>query len=366
MICRTCRSYLGPTGLRACACGVGRSDPIEDDRGALAVAAPPAPPTTNGRGAPVDPGPAALDWPAFWAESTAGAEWLVEPLLPRGRSIATYSVAKVGKSLLALDVAARLATGSPVLDQPAGPPLSVVYLDLEMTLDDLRERLEDLGYGPDDDLANLHYYLLPSLPPLDTQAGGDAVLRIVQRHQGELLVIDTTSRVLVGKENDADTLRAYHRWTGARVKALGVTTWRLDHAGKDLDRGQRGTSGKNDDVDLVWELTAQDEGHLRLRATHRRQGWIPEVLDLVRRDDPLRHELTVGSWPAGTLDLANTLNSLNIPLNYGARRVRQLLRAADIQARNAVIAAAIRYRKTCPQTSGTRFDDEEGTRAGDT
>src|SRR5262249_30976444 len=56
---------------------------------------------------PVDPCAEALvDWPAFWATERRGEDWLVEPLLPRGRSIATHSKAKQGKSLLSLDVAA--------------------------------------------------------------------------------------------------------------------------------------------------------------------------------------------------------------------------------------------------------------------
>ena len=44
-------------------------------------------------------------------------------------------------------------------------PIHVLYLDYEMTRADLRERLEDMGYGPDADLKRLHYALLPDLRP---------------------------------------------------------------------------------------------------------------------------------------------------------------------------------------------------------
>jgi hypothetical protein len=119
-----------------------------------------------------------IDWPTFWAKNWGSEDFLLEPVLPRGRSIAIYSPAKGGKSLLALDLAVKLAIGDRVLDQPAGEPLSVVYIDLEMTEEDVHERLQDMGYGAETDLSNFHYYLLPTLPRLDTAEGGEAIKEI--------------------------------------------------------------------------------------------------------------------------------------------------------------------------------------------
>lgn len=285
-----------------------------------------------------------VDWSEFWTVDRNESDWLCEPLLPASRGIATYAQAKRGKSLLSLDVAARLATGTRCLDQAAGPARSVLYIDLEMTGDDLHERLEDMGHGPASDLTRLHYYLLPDLAPLDTAAGGEELTALAAHHQADLVVIDTTSRVLAGPENDADTVRAYWRHTGSRLKADGRTVWRLDHAGKDLSLGQRGTSAKADDVDVVWELTPRDDG-IRLRATHRRLGWVPETVDLVRLEDPLRHERAATSWPAGTAEVAKLLDGLDAPLDLGGRRARLLLRESGHQARNETIAAALRWRR---------------------
>ncbi|HLF71944.1 MAG TPA: AAA family ATPase [Dehalococcoidia bacterium] len=309
--------------------------------------------------------PYPIDWSTFFDKDRMAEDWLLEPVLPRGRAIATYSPPKSGKSLCAVDWSARLATGRRVLEQPAGEPVEVVYLDLEMTEDDLYERLQDMGYGPDTDLSHFHYYLLPSLPMLDTPAGGEALLAIARRHDAALVVIDTTARVLAGAENDADTLRAFYHFTGMPLKADGRTVWRLDHSGKDLARGQRGTSAKADDVDLVWELTPQEGNGLRLRATHRRQSWIPEVLHLVRLGDPLRHERAVETWPAGTADLAELLASLNVPLEQGRPLVRQALKDAGHGARNDLISAAIRYRKERGQVAGTGRPGKLGTAHAD-
>ncbi len=45
---------------------------------------------------------------------------------------------------LALEIAAGLASGRPVLGNPARPPISVLYVDMENSQDDIRERLQDL------------------------------------------------------------------------------------------------------------------------------------------------------------------------------------------------------------------------------
>jgi hypothetical protein len=308
-------------------------------------------------------GLALIDWSDFWSRDHRAEDWLSAPLLPRRRSIATVSPAKVGKSLLALDAAARLSTGTRFLDRPEGEPLSVVYVDMEMTEDDLAERLEGMGFGPDTDLGHLHYYLLPTLPPLDTPDGGETLLAIGRRHGADLIIIDTTSRVLGGPENDADTLRAYHQCTGLPLKAAGFTVWRLDHAGKNIERGARGTSAKADDVDLVWMLTVREDG-LRLKATHRRQAWIPEIVDLVRLEDPLRHERAMESWPAGTSELAQLLDRLGLPIETSIRKAQSALKEAHHGARAALLGAAIRYRREAGITSGSTHQSKAGNTGG--
>lgn len=301
----------------------------------------------------VDPDPplidgpplAQVDWAELWTLDDQQHDWLVEPLLPAGRQVAVYAMAKAGKSLLALDVAAALATGSAILSRPAGPPVDVVYVDLEMTREDLRDRLADLGYGPDTDLDHLHYYLLPLLPPLDRPEGGQALLDIVRRHEATALIIDTMARAVVGEENSADTYRNFVTFLGRPLKAAGVTVLRLDHAGKDGERGQRGSSAKSDDVDVVFRMST-DGRDITLRATHSRIPWIPPETRLTRHDEPLRHALTgTDTWPAGTHDIARLLDELRIPLDATAHTAQTALRAAGNGRRKTLILAALKWRQ---------------------
>lgn len=269
-------------------------------------------------------------------------------MLPRGRQVVVYSEAKTGKSLLGLDIAVRLAIGMEILGRPSPGAQNVLYLDMEMTESDLRERLSDMGFGPESDLSRLSYYMLPNLAPLDTPAGGLELVDLACQHDAALVVVDTTSRVLSGAENDADTMRAFYRHTGSLLKREGRTTLRFDHAGKDRSRGQRGSSAKADDVDVVWELTRTRAG-LRLRATHRRQAWVPESLELTRFSDPLRHELrsTVEVTPE-VLEIVKTLIERGVPEEWGRERVRAFLKNEGIGAANDALTAAIRHRKARP------------------
>jgi len=296
-----------------------------------------------------DRGP--LDWAELWARSDTASDFLAAPILARGRQHALWSPAKAGKSLFTLWLSAGCATGRPLLDQPAGEPVDVVYIDLEMTEDDLRDRLCDMGYGPASDLSHLHYYLLPALPPLDTPAGGRALLDIAKRHDAQLVVIDTTARVVEGPEDSADTIRAFYRNTGALLKVAGVAVLRLDHGGKDLARGQRGSSSKNDDVDIVYQLTPLDGG-IQLLATHRRVGWVPEKLDLGMTTEPLAYHTKVKPWPAGTAELATVLDELGAATDITRRQALELLREHKASRSTSLVGAALHYRRL--QAEGER------------
>ena len=64
-----------------------------------------------------------INWSTFWARDTAGPDWLLEPLIARGRGHSLYAGAKTGKSMLMLAGCAALATGKPFLNTPEHEPL---------------------------------------------------------------------------------------------------------------------------------------------------------------------------------------------------------------------------------------------------
>ena len=289
-----------------------------------------------------------LNWRMAWARETkADAEWLCEPIIAAGRGHAVFAKAGEGKSWTVLAAALALATGRAFLSRRAGPIEHVVYLDYEMVEDDLMDRVMGFGYTPDDDLSALHYALIPELPPLDTAEGGRAILEQALRHHAALVVVDTTGRALAGEENDNDAIRAFYEHTGKRLKAAGIALVRLDHAGHGDVGHARGASAKNDDVDIVWQVKRTDDGQA-WKATKRRVGWVAPKFNLVitEGNDGV-HRFTSDdnlSYPAGTKELADLLDVLGVPLDMSRRVIRREY-GDRFEARNDVLAAAIRYRR---------------------
>jgi hypothetical protein len=293
--------------------------------------------------------PEPVDWEALYSRQVV-AEWLVDDVWPVGRQLHIFAARKTGKSLIMLHMAACLAAGrDPFTGRPT-TPLVVVYLDYEMSEDDLLERVEQMGFQPAD-LGNLRYYLWPALAPLDTPEGGRALLDIVRRDGAGAVVLDTVSRVVEGEENSNDTFRALYRNTGLHLKAEGVALARLDHEGHESGRS-RGASAKADDVDVVWQLKATDDG-LAFVKKAARMAWIPERVDLVRTDDPLGFRRVTNSWPAGTSEKALELDEVGAPLDVSKREARRLLtEAGKTPGRDGLLMKAITYRKSTDRLGG--------------
>jgi hypothetical protein len=217
-----------------------------------------------------------------------------------------------------------------------------------MTEDDLIERLTELGYGPQDNLEKLHYALLPSLPPLDTIEGANALLHLVDQTKAELVVVDTFGRAVEGDEDRADTVRAFYRHTGLSLKARGVAVLRTDHSGKSVEKGMRGSSAKADDVDIVWQLsrtnTNKGDG-VRLNRTHSRISWVPPDIRISRIETDHGHDYIIDAqdqqWADGTRQDADLLDTLELPHNAGFNATKNAVREAGHKMRDSRIRTAL-------------------------
>ena len=212
---------------------------------------------------------------------------------------------------MALYIAAGLATGRNIFGHD-NDPVSILYMDYEMQQAQLYERLTAMGYDRATDLTRLHYASLPPIGSLDKPEGAKQICDLARTCQAELVIIDTFSRAVEGAENDADTVRNFYRWTALNLKQEGRSLMRIDHAGKDLKKGARGTSAKNDDVDLVWQMTKIDGQLVLIRQKHR-HTWIPERINLIIHEQArmFTHDIKGGE----RLDQAiKMLEELNIDL----------------------------------------------------
>ena len=280
-----------------------------------------------------------LDWHALWQDQTE-EEWIVEPLLAKRRLVALYSAPKVGKSLLMLEIAAHIAAGNEVLGSKPPEPIRTLYVDFENDpRGDVRERLRDMGFGPDD-LGNLCYLSFPSLGKLDTERGAKELLAAISYYQCEVVVIDTVSRSVEGDENENDTWLSFYRHTGLALKRAEVALIRLDHSGKDEKKGQRGGSAKSGDVDAVWRLSKMSDTAFQLTCEANRFPVGETIINLERVDDGrLRHKRDMDAAKKAMDELMANLRKANVPKDGTAtvNGAREALRNAGISFRNTMV-----------------------------
>lgn len=258
----------------------------------------------NGQSAPAEPAVnIPLDWEAEFQHDYSIVDWLPGKLCEKGQQVAFVGEGKVGKSLFWFEWAWRAVTGQQFLYPVECEPLTVVYCDRENSRRDLVMRAKALG-AEAGSLVKFVYYSFPQLPALDLH--GSEVLELVDRAGGDVVILDTVSRFVAGKENDAETWLGLYRRVHARLKAAGKTGIRLDHLGKDSEKGARGSSAKDQDVDVVWEMSARSDDErpdgsvsteMRLTRTHTRTGIGPSVIDLIRRGTK---DLDTDLWVPGS------------------------------------------------------------------
>jgi len=315
--------------------------------------------------APADSLEIYIDWQEFAKRDTTPRRWLVEGFWPYGKAMALWASAKEGKSELVLWCVGKLAMGEDPWTGKSIDPVDSAYFDYEMTEDDLDERLSDFGFDPEA-LEHLHYALLPPLSPLDIAEGGTELLAHVQRVGAEAVVIDTFTAAVKGEENLADTIRAFTRYTGLVLKRAGIAYLRTDHAGKERVKGPRGSSAKQQDVDVTWNLRRTQTGVFLDCAKGSRLSWVGPTLDVYRRTDPgtgivsYSRPIRVG-WPAGTAEKAKDLDDAGVALDAGRSTAVAGLKAAGLKpGRIEVLSAALRFRRE----KGQKGQDFSGTANG--
>jgi hypothetical protein len=274
-----------------------------------------------------------LDWAALWADETQ-EEWIVEPLLAKRRLVALYSAPKVGKSLLMLELAASMASGKPVLGNPATDPIRTLYIDFENDpRGDIRERLRAMDFEPDD-LENLCYLSYPTLAKLDTAQGAEQLMAAVDEYNCEVVVIDTVSRSVQGDENENDTWLAFYRHTGLLMKQKEIAMIRLDHSGKDESKGQRGGSAKSGDVDAVWQMKKISDNGFRLTCEANRFPIPEQVLNLERVESPrLHHKIDMQARKTAISEMCRKYAKAGVPRdrNVGPAEAKRIMDAAGVK-----------------------------------
>ena len=300
---------------------------------------------------------AMVDWSEFWAGEAAEHEWLIEGFWPFESAVLLHAPAKTGKSEWALYCAIELATGIDLATmQYRRDPIDVLYVDYEMTPRDLRDRLTDFGLDEHSDLSHLRYSMLSPLGGLDTPSGARDFLAVVESEQPQVVVFDTFSRSVGGDENEADTVRHFYELTGKVLKQRRIAYLRVDHTGKDVAKGPRGSSAKNDDVDVIWSMTQTPAGFACKGKS--RLSWVPQTFEMTRHAADRTFYESAADPATMVMDKIVTdkvyeLEELGIDITWGRDRVAKALQEAGRSpGRAATLSRAIAYRRDVAARNG--------------
>lgn len=305
-------------------------------------------------GSPTDPNDAMafLDWNALLTTDVTD-EYIVPHFLCKGQAAVLYAPAGTGKSLLSFEWAVQLALGGVIFDQNLKEHI-VLYVDHENPVASVRDRLESLGIDstpvPDALTRNLHYSSMGAWLPLDTEAGGQQLLQWALHFGADVVFIDTAAMATTGQENEANTYTDLARYTTRPLKAHGIAVVRIDHAGKDKERGQRGSSAKSADVDLVYRLDKETDVVFCLTREKNRPGLGGEQKIRVKRlSDPLRHEITYTNpkHEDAVNGLIKAMDEMDLPLDTSRRKAAAELTANGYpSAKSATLGEAIKRRRS--------------------
>lgn len=176
---------------------------------------------------------------------------LLHPWLPERGLAMVYAKRGVGKTYFGLAVAYAVATGGKLMDFHAPAPRRALYIDGEMPLKDLQDRLKALG-APTDNLRLLTFDRqkgpMVNIADLEHQSGLEASLADV-----DLIVADNLSTLVRHEfsENSDESWNVVQEWA-IKQRSLGRTVLFVHHAGQ--SGNQRGTTKREDVLDTSIEL----------------------------------------------------------------------------------------------------------------
>lgn len=181
-------------------------------------------------------------------------EFKVKGILPESGIAVIYGKEKVGKTLLATQLAIDLARGTPFLGELDTKGSRVAYVSTDMILEAFKDRLEKnalLG-KPIRGLGDRFVFIRDSFK-LDDKRDVEGLLASVMENNSDVLIIDTLSSSMTGDENSSRDMQQVIE--GMRMFTNeGIAVVLVHHEGKDNNRKERGSSRLPGAVDSMVKL----------------------------------------------------------------------------------------------------------------
>jgi putative DNA primase/helicase len=267
-------------------------------------------------------------------------EMLLNPILPQRSLAMLYAPRGVGKTLLGLSIGLAVASGAPLLRWSAPRQRRVLYVDGEMPLVSLQERLRSISMGlgaaiPNDGFRILAADHTENGISLGSEDGQNAIEPLLGNV--DLLILDNLSTLCTtGSESASEAWVPMQNWL-LKLRRQGIAVLLIHHAG--VNGRQRGTSRREDALDTV--IALRRPGDYSAEQGARFEVHFEKLRNRVDGDGAVSFEAQLSSFVADGRD----------GVRWSAHDVRPPIfkRAIELfQDRSTVreVAAALRISKT--------------------
>jgi len=201
--------------------------------------------------------------------------YAMRPLLAHRAVHVLYGDSQTGKTFLALDMAATIATGG-LWDGRAVAAAPVLYVSAEGN-GGLGKRLRALVRKYPGVTAAPIRVLRQSIDLLNDQpALLERALAFAGEHGGRLglVVLDTLAQTIGGRDENGPDMAGYVGRAADLAAKTGAAVLIVHHAGKDAGRGARGHSSLRGNVDAIYRVTVDDGGQRTVSAEKTRDDTI--------------------------------------------------------------------------------------------
>ena len=196
----------------------------------------------------------------FLAINMPPREMLLDPILPERSLAMLYAPRGIGKTLLSLSIGLAVASGSPSLRWQAPRQRRVLYVDGEMPMVSLQERLRAISVGlavvvPNDGFRVLAADNIENGLSIGSEAGQRAIDPLLSGV--DLVILDNLSTLCTnGSESASDAWVPMQNWL-LKLRRQGIAVLLVHHAG--TNGRQRGTSRREDALDTVIALRRPED-----------------------------------------------------------------------------------------------------------
>jgi hypothetical protein len=163
----------------------------------------------------------------------------------------------IGKTLLAMELAAAIAAGADVLGWQGQAPARVIYLDGELTAETFKDRMQLIAerYGSDIKLFGYSRDVLgpDDMPPLNTPEGQKWLWREIDAIKPHMIFFDAIMSLLGGSMSEEESWAPVKGFCRQISNRRIAQVW-LHHTGHDGSRGF-GTKTREWEMDAVIMLT---------------------------------------------------------------------------------------------------------------